>query len=529
MNQMKKDQVLVKLSIFIIIIGLTVLVGWIADIQILKSILPGYVSMKINTTVGFTISGFLFYFLSTRKWNQACTIFALILTLLATASLTQNIFGLDFGIDQFLMKDYEAIKAASHFPGRPSPSTSFSFALCGLSFLGIASKRIIFNKVSQCFLHIVTLISFVAIIGYLFNVPILYKLSFFTSMAIHTSFTFFILSIGMSLIKLKFGIVGIFVGDKTGNIMSRNLFPKIGLAVIIIGFLRLFTHRYQLISEEFGIALFVTFFMLVALYFIVSASNQLNSIDDQRKEAENNVILANKNLEKTVKERTHHLIEQNKQLENFAYIISHNLRGPISNLNSLLYFYKEENTMEDKDFLIGKFEKTVNNLSETLNELLEVVSIRNDLKEEKELLFFQKTFDKTLESFQGQAMEFNATITSDFASAPSIKYSSIYLESIMQNLLSNALKYRSPNRNPVIHFETKTINNKIEMTVADNGLGIDLVENGTRLFGFHKVFHKHPDSKGVGLYLTKAQVLAMGGDITATSEVDKGTTFKILF
>jgi signal transduction histidine kinase len=526
---MKKDQALTKLSIFIIFIGLSVLLGWVADIAILKSIVPGYVSMKINTTIGFIISGFLFYFLSTNRWNKACTLFSVILTVLATASLSQNIFDLDFGIDQLLLNDYQALKTGSHFPGRPSPSTSFCFALCGLSFLGIASKQRIYNKIAQCFLHVVTLISFIAIIGYLFNVPVFYKLSFFTSMAIHTSFTFFILSIGMSLVKLKFGIAGIFVGDKTGNIMSRNLFPKIGLAVIIIGFLRLITHRYQLISEEFGIALFVTFFMLVALYFIVSTSKQLNRIDDKRKEAEDSVIVANKNLEKTVKERTQHLEDQNQQLENFAYIISHNLRGPVSNLNSLLYFYKEEQTMEEKDFLMVKFEKAVNNVSETLTELLEVVSIRNDLKEEKEMLFFQETFDKTLESYQGQALEFKAKITTDFTAVPSIKYSSVYLESIMQNLLSNALKYRSPDRNPVIHFQTKISENRIEMTVADNGLGIDLVENGSRLFGFHKVFHKHPDSKGVGLYLTKAQVLAMGGEISATSEVDKGTTFKIVF
>jgi C4-dicarboxylate-specific signal transduction histidine kinase len=97
------------------------------------------------------------------------------------------------------------------------------------------------------------------------------------------------------------------------------------------------------------------------------------------------------------------------------------------------------------------------------------------------------------------------------------------------NLLSNALKYKSLARIPVIHFETRTINNKIRLLVSDNGLGIDLEAHGNLLFGFHKTFHKHTDGRGLGLYLIKNQIENLGGNISATSIVNRGTTFKIIF
>jgi C4-dicarboxylate-specific signal transduction histidine kinase len=93
------------------------------------------------------------------------------------------------------------------------------------------------------------------------------------------------------------------------------------------------------------------------------------------------------------------------------------------------------------------------------------------------------------------------------------------------NLLSNALKYKSLARIPVIHFETRTINNKIRLLVSDNGLGIDLEAHGNLLFGFHK----HTDGRGLGLYLIKNQIENLGGNISATSIVNRGTTFKIIF
>jgi signal transduction histidine kinase len=102
------------------------------------------------------------------------------------------------------------------------------------------------------------------------------------------------------------------------------------------------------------------------------------------------------------------------------------------------------------------------------------------------------------------------------------------MESIMLNLLSNSIRYSSPDRIAKIHFSTEINNNEVMFIAKDNGLGIDLQKHGHKLFGLNNTFHRHPDSKGVGLFMTKTQIEAIGGSITVESEVDKGTTFKIV-
>lgn len=244
-----------------------------------------------------------------------------------------------------------------------------------------------------------------------------------------------------------------------------------------------------------------------------------------RIEAETNLKKAKSDLETL----TDHLQRQNNQLLNFAFVTSHNLRSPVSNLNALLNFYKESTSDEDKEMLLNKFETVVVNLTSTLNELIEALKTQIDLSKERVLITFDEIFVKIKETFAGHIHETNAIVTSDFSKARTIKYPKSYLESIMLNLFSNALKYKSPDRIPKIHLRTEFINNEISLTVSDNGLGIDLTKHGSSLFELNKTFHNHPDSRGIGLYITKTQVESLGGRISAESEVNKGTTFTIVF
>lgn len=101
-----------------------------------------------------------------------------------------------------------------------------------------------------------------------------------------------------------------------------------------------------------------------------------------------------------------------------------------------------------------------------------------------------------------------------------------YQDSIVLNLITNALKYRSPERALHISAECRDRgNNQLEFVFSDNGSGIDLEKHGKELFGMYKTFHHHPESSGLGLYLTKMQVEAMGGSIRVVSKVNEGTTF----
>jgi len=240
-------------------------------------------------------------------------------------------------------------------------------------------------------------------------------------------------------------------------------------------------------------------------------------------------ITIQKNARLKLEMLTDQLTDQNEQLVNFAHIVSHNLRAPVSNLNSLLMYYDVLKDEQEKIMVFDKFKTVIDHLTSTLNTLLDSISIRTATLTEKELLTFDDVMNKTLEILSGHIIETDAKVKSDFSQSPKITYNRDFLESIFLNLLSNALKYRSPDRKPEILVHTKEEKGRVLMEVKDNGLGIDMDKHGDKLFGLNKTFHRHSDSKGVGLYLVKTQIENMGGTISATSQVNKGTTFTIIF
>lgn len=246
----------------------------------------------------------------------------------------------------------------------------------------------------------------------------------------------------------------------------------------------------------------------------------------QIKEKENKLKEVNEELE----ELAARLTKQNRQLANFAQITSHNLRAPVSNLLALLSMYKKCEDEEEREVLMEKFGSVIHHLSDTLQDLMEVLKIQGQTNRKLEEVSFKKVLRKTLDLLSGQILEPNILVEGDFDEVPEIMYDSSYMDSIFLNLISNAIKYRSEEREPLIKVKTsRDKEGNIELLVQDNGLGINLKRHGRKIFGLHKTFHRNKDSRGVGLYLTKTQVEALGGEILVKSEVDKGTTFVVKF
>jgi PAS domain S-box-containing protein len=221
------------------------------------------------------------------------------------------------------------------------------------------------------------------------------------------------------------------------------------------------------------------------------------------------------------------LTTQNNQLADFAHITSHNLRAPVSNLNSLLDFYNTAESEEEKNILFEKFEKVIHHLTLTLNTLVESLRTKNVSIEDMEDVLFDEVLNKTKEILSGQIMNTSAVIKSDFSKIKKINYNKIYLESIFLNLLNNSIKYKAESRAPEIFIESDLKDGIIKLSFTDNGLGIDLEKHGHKLFGLNKTFHRHKEANGVGLFMTKTQIEAMGGVISASSKVNEGTTFHI--
>jgi PAS domain S-box-containing protein len=265
--------------------------------------------------------------------------------------------------------------------------------------------------------------------------------------------------------------------------------------------------------------------LLIAKRKANDLSNELIAVNKELRSSSELILKQKLQLEEFNK----YLENKNRQLSSFAHIVSHNLRAPVSNLLALSDLYSKITGLEDKDMIFSKVEIVIGHLNETLNELIESVKIQENKDIAHDSIVFDSVFNKTLEILHNQILDSKAEVTSNFSEVANVEYPKLYMESIMLNLLSNSIRYRSPNRIAKIHFYTEINNNEIMLTAKDNGLGIDLEKHGHKLFGLSNTFHNHPDSKGVGLFMTKIQIETIGGSITVESEVDKGSTFKIIF
>ncbi len=225
-----------------------------------------------------------------------------------------------------------------------------------------------------------------------------------------------------------------------------------------------------------------------------------------------------------------HMLEiKNTQLIDFSSIVSHNLRAPLVNISMLVDYIEESKDENERREVFEKIKPVINHLNEVFSELVESVQVRQDTEIKLDRINLGDTLKKVLIGFESQIKSYEADIQIDFLEAPEIDYPQKYIDSIFTNLLSNSLKYRSLERKPVIKIKTQKVKEGILLTISDNGLGIDLELHKDKLFKIRKVFHKHPEAKGFGLFLTKTQVDAMDGKIWVESTPNVGSTFFIEF
>ncbi len=241
-------------------------------------------------------------------------------------------------------------------------------------------------------------------------------------------------------------------------------------------------------------------------------------------------ITDEKHQEKEKEQLIRELTQNNKDLKQFSYITSHNLRAPLSNLTGLLNLMQEipiEN-VELKEIIHG-FKTSTNLLNETINDLVKVVIIKDNPSIQKEEVLIKDVFENVFNQLSFLISLHKPILKIELEKVTILNINKAYLESILLNLFTNAIKYRSPKRTLRIFVSSKEIGDTIILAFKDNGIGIDLERNKDKIFGLYQRFHNYPDSKGLGLYLVKSQVESMGGTIVVESEVDKGTTFIITF
>ncbi|MGY4384115.1 PAS domain S-box-containing protein [Pedobacter sp. UYP24] len=231
-------------------------------------------------------------------------------------------------------------------------------------------------------------------------------------------------------------------------------------------------------------------------------------------------------LNESLREYTKELVNTNTGLQQFSYIISHNLRSPVANIMALTGYLKDEvNSPETNLELHEALDTSVKLLNDVIVDLNAILAIKNDISENREEISLTQLLKDIQMSIQNMILQSKAQIFTDFKNADKLHSLKTYLHSIFINLISNSIKYRQPGVVPIIEIKSELSGSDVIISFKDNGLGIDLVKKGDQVFGLYKRFHENIKGKGMGLFMVKTQIETLGGKIAIKSEVNKGTEF----
>ena len=221
----------------------------------------------------------------------------------------------------------------------------------------------------------------------------------------------------------------------------------------------------------------------------------------------------------------HKILDQNLELQNFVRIVSHNLRAPISNLLMLakIYEWGQDKTNDD---IVKNIELTTLALDNTIKDLNNSLSFKHTMKERVEKIHLKEILKDVRALLYREITVTKASIDVDFTAVSSIYSIKSYVSNILYNLLMNALKYSKENIPPKIVISTEEKEDRILLTVSDNGIGMELTpERKSRIFDMYGKLSGKTKGKGMGLFLVKTQIEAINGTIDVLSEKGIGSTF----
>lgn len=218
---------------------------------------------------------------------------------------------------------------------------------------------------------------------------------------------------------------------------------------------------------------------------------------------------------------------QNKKLVDFTYIVSHNIRSNSCNISMLLDLIEETEDEVENQFYFKLLKESNEKLTETLHYLNETINIGNNNEDLKIAVNVKKEVEKVLEALNLLIKKENIKIIIKIDDDLLVETIPAYFESVLFNLVSNSIKYKSNINEPLIEISAEKIGSLFTISVKDNGLGIDLEKNKEKLFGMYKTFHNNDDAVGIGLFMTKNHVEKIGGKIEVFSKVNKGSEFKV--
>jgi light-regulated signal transduction histidine kinase (bacteriophytochrome) len=244
---------------------------------------------------------------------------------------------------------------------------------------------------------------------------------------------------------------------------------------------------------------------------------QIEKMDRFLKESNASLKTYSTNLERT-----------NRQLEEFAYISSHDMKSPITSLLGMLTLMRQKEAVKPEHRHL--FELAANSalqMQKNITALNDIIAFRKTLIIEREKIDLEEALQEVESRIMDMIISSGAVITADFSGCRFVNYPAVHLKSIFQNLLTNAIKYKQEDKPPIIDIKSFREGNFIVLEVSDKGMGIDMEQYKDKIYGLFQRFHPHIEGVGIGLHMIHSIIESYGGKIFIESEVNRGTTFKI--
>lgn len=224
------------------------------------------------------------------------------------------------------------------------------------------------------------------------------------------------------------------------------------------------------------------------------------------------------------------LLKINTDLDNFIYTASHDLKAPIANLEGLIFLLSKRiqgRLSDEEQKILNMMKQSIEKLRRTIDDLKEITKAQKGLDDKMEEISITSVLEEVKSDIENMIQEADAQFIESLE-VTKIRFAKANLRTILYNLISNAVKYRSPDRPLNIVIKTYALDSEIALSISDNGLGLSENQQ-SKLFMMFKRFHSNTEGTGIGLYIIKRIVENAGGHIEAQSELDKGTTFTIFF
>ncbi|MBL6448888.1 PAS domain S-box protein [Fulvivirga sp. 29W222] len=234
-------------------------------------------------------------------------------------------------------------------------------------------------------------------------------------------------------------------------------------------------------------------------------------------------ISEKKKAEQEILNLINNLKEKNRNLQQFSYIVSHDLRAPLANILGLAGVINESETVDK--ICVQAMADEASRLDQVVRDMNSVVSVREMVAEKMETVSFKEELDWVVGQLSVDIEASSASILEDLKVAH-IDTLKNYIRNILLYLLTNAIMYRYPQREPKIKVKTVYDGAFIRLSVEDNGCGIDLQKYGDKIFGLYQRFHSGGNAKG-GVNMVKTMTGALGGYVEVVSDINEGSIFKV--